>query len=175
MVRARLGLGAVAVSLLVVVAEFGFALYSAASIQKWIQPRGFGTLPVSLTPSFYGPVILLGLASIIGTVALHRSARNRPGWRWHVAALAPVAVFLALYRPPVSHVDDRVLQMHDAGLPWTGPAIWSTSGLALTLQIALDVAAASYVTALVLAVLRRKLALYGTATIPWGDLGDGVP
>lgn len=153
----------------------GFALYSVASIHQWMQPRGIGTGPVSLTPSFYRPVVLLGVATVIGAVALYRATREGAEWSWYAAALAPVAVFLVLYRPPVSHVDGRVLQVHDAGLPWTGPAIWGTSALALALQIALYVAAAAYITAMALAVLRGKPTLHGTTRIPRGGSGTGLP
>ena len=175
MLRARFRLGPLALGLLIVVTEFGFALYSVASIHRWMQPRGLGTLPVSLTPSFYGPVVLLGLATIIGAVVLHRAASNWLGWRWYAAAFAPAAVFLLLYRPPVSHFDDRVLRVHDAGLPWAGPVIWGTSALAFALQIALYVAAASYVTSVVLGALVREPKLQRTATIPWSGSRDTMP
>jgi hypothetical protein len=174
-IRVRLRLGAVALGLLVVVTEFGFALYNVAAVHEWNEPRGLGTLGVSLTASFYRPAALLGLATVIGGVALHRATSSRLGWRWHAAVLAPVAVFLVLYRPAVSHLDHRVFQVVDAGLPWTGLLLWRMNALALALQIALYVVAASYVTATGLAALLRKPKLQRAATIPSSVTGNRAP
>jgi len=155
MTRARVRLGAASVGLFVILVELGFALYNVAWIHGWMHPPGMGTVVGPLTPSFYRPVMLLGVAAVIGAVALYRATRDGAEWSWHASTLAPVAIFLVIYGPPVSHADlERVMFLQNAALPWTSPLIWKMSTFAVTLQIALYVAAAAFIIAAALAALR---------------------
>jgi hypothetical protein len=159
-VRARLKLGAALVGFLVLVTEFLLALDGVVSFGGG-NPRVTPLPPAFLLPSpgarivFYLPAILLGLASLLGGVALHRTARGRSRWSWYVAALAPVVAFLALYKPPISHAQLPLVGY--ANLPWVAISrnSWNMA-LSLGLQIAVYVAAAAYVLAIVLALPRGQ-------------------
>ena len=115
MSRAKLQLGFLVVGLVLLLTEFGFAAYGSIRLFALIHagpPAGVigHTFPAPESPFvLYRPVALLGLASLIGAVALWRALRGRLKWAWCAATLSPVVALLAIYRPPNGSATEQEL------------------------------------------------------------------
>ena len=165
MLRARLRLGAALVGFLIVLTELGFALYCEVSFHRLLDAPRTGIVALSPQPSLYEQIVLhlpnalLALASLIGGVVLYRAIRGRSDWSWNLAVLAPVAAFLVIWKPSVTHV--QLVHVDDLIRPWVAPVFWTHLGsgnaaLSIGLQIVPYLAAASYVLTAVLALPRRE-------------------
>jgi hypothetical protein len=160
MLRARLELTAALLGFLILLTEFGCALYCVVSTHRGPRfPSGsisLGPLSRSMNVGFHYPTALLGLACLIGGVVLYRAFRGRWTWSGNLAALSPLAAFLVSYRPPVS-VDIYLSDM--LTLPYGAPLLWTRleggAPASIALQIVLYVAAAAYALAIVLALPHR--------------------
>jgi hypothetical protein len=156
--RARIRLGAALVGFLVAVTELSLALYSEVSFPgtRAQQSTFVPSSPLPERVVFHLPAALLALASVVGGVALYCAIRGRSRWSWYAAALAPVAALLVIHKPPVTH-GLLPLYVKDAVLPWAAPWYWTHMGVggaatSLLLQIAMYLAAVTYVLAIILAI-----------------------
>lgn len=168
MLRARLGMEAALLGFWLLLMEFGFALYGEFSFHRLANSTHMLVFSVGRSSPerviVHLPVALLAMASLICAVAVSRSIQGRPSWVGYVAALSPLAAFLVIYKPPVSHYQ-FIFHVKEVVLPWAAPVYWTDQigahpGLRLGLQIALYVAAAALALAVVLTLLygrARKL------------------
>ena len=169
--RARLYGYLLAGGLVLVLTEFGFAVYSSVELYKFIhggpRPGILGSFPVYVSPLvLYRPAALLALASVIGGVALWRAFRGSSTWAWCLAAVSPMVALLGIYRPPNSV--GLMLHVNDAGLPWAAPIWWGNltgSPLSFALQIIAYVVVVVYLAAILTAArgVRRRAALVSPA------------
>jgi len=163
----------VAAGLVLVLTEFGFALYSSVELYKFVHggPRPgihLNAFPAYVSPLvLYRPVALLAVASVIGGLALWRALRGSSTWAWCLAAISPMVALLGIYRPPNSV--GFMLHVNDAGLPWAAP-IWrgnvTGSSLSLALQIIAYVVVVVYLAAILTATkgARRRVSLVSPAS-----------
>ena len=166
LLRSRLGLSAALVGFVLIVTEFGFAVYGLIWTYQWMHAP-LTDLGYVSPVRIYLPASLLTLASLIIGFALYRAVRGRSRRSWHAAGLAPLAAFLLIYRPPMSL--GQMAHGINSTLPWVAPAFWSQGGnaaLSLGLQVAVYLAAAAYVLAIVLAIPRRQAERQGEAAHP---------
>jgi hypothetical protein len=144
MLRARVRLGLLTTGLVILLVEFGFALYS--SVHLYLQMQMIHTFQTSgLRIVGHLPAALLALATVIGGVAVWRAWRGRFHRTSCFAALTPVVALLAGY--PSSISPGVLLHVRAAGLPWAAPIWWKgrQTGLpSLLLIIALYLAALLY-------------------------------
>jgi hypothetical protein len=177
MLRAKLGLEAALLGFWLLLMEFGFALYGefsfhrlANSTHMLVFSAGW-SLPERVI--FHLPVALLALASLICGIAVYRAIQGGPSWIGYVAALSPLAAFLVIYKPPVSH--SQFILVKEALLPWAAPIYWTDqisaqAGLRLVLQIAMYVAAVALALAVVLAFTRRHARGRDVSNVPVSTL-----
>jgi hypothetical protein len=169
--RARLYRYLLAAGLVLVLTEFGFALYSSVELYKFIhggpRPGILRTFFVYVSPLvLYRPAALLALASVIGGLALWRALRGSSTWAWCLAAASPMVALLGIYRPPNSV--GFMLHVSDAGLPWAAPIWWGKvtgSPLSFALQIIAYIVVMVYLAAILTAArgVRRRAALVSPA------------
>ena len=157
MLRARVRLGAALAGFALIVTQLDFALHALIPFElRGLHSAGgqfvFPVPSLAERLVFCLPAALLALASLLGGVALYRTIHHRSHWSSYAAALAPMAAFLALYTPPVSHA--WLLLVKDLHPPWS--TIFWNGSLSLGLPVAAYAAAAVYVLAICLAVSQRQ-------------------
>ena len=166
LLRSRLGLSAALVGFVLIVTEFGFAVYGLIWTYHWMHAP-LTDLGYVSPVRIYLPASLLTLASLIIGFALYRAVRGRSRRSWHAAGLAALAAFLLIYRPPMSL--GQMARGINSTLPWVAPAFWSQGGnaaLSLGLQVAVYLAAAAYIVAIVLATPQRRTGRQSAALLP---------